>query len=131
MSDEISVDELSAEYMRIRREREELKTKFSEEDGKLESRMGDIEQALLEKMMSADLSSMSTSNAIVIRRIERRYSTSNWDEIYRLIDKHKAYGLLHKRIHDTNMREFLEENPDEYPENLNVSSRHAVTVKRK
>jgi len=131
MSDEISVDDLSAEYMRIRREREELKSKFTEEDGKLESRMGDIEQALLEKMMSADLSSMSTSNAIVIRRIERRYSTSNWDEIYRLIDKHKAYGLLHKRIHDTNMREFLEENPDEYPENLNVSSRHAVTVKRK
>lgn len=131
MSDEISVDDLSAEYMRIRREREELKSKFTEEDGKLESRMGDIEQALLEKMMSADLSSMSTSNAIVIRRVERRYSTSNWDEIYRLIDKHKAYGLLHKRIHDTNMREFLEENPDEYPENLNVSSRHAVTVKRK
>jgi hypothetical protein len=131
MSDEISVDELSAEYMRIRREREELKSKFTEEDGKLDSRMGDIEQALLEKMMSADLSSMSTSNAIVIRRVERRYSTSNWDEIYRLIEKHKAFGLLHKRIHDTNMREFLEENPDEYPENLNVSSRHAVTVKRK
>lgn len=131
MSDEISVDELSAEYMRIRKEREELKAKFSEEDSKLESRMGDIEQALLEKMMAADLSSMSTSNAIVIRRVERRYSTSNWDDIYRLIEKHKAYGLLHKRIHDANMRQFLEENPDEYPENLNVSSRHAVTVKRK
>jgi hypothetical protein len=131
MSDETSVDELSAEYMRVRREREELKAKFTEEDGKLESRMGDIEQVLLEKMMSADLSSMSTSNAIVIRRIERRYSTNNWDEIYRLVDKHKAYGLLHKRIHDINMRQFLEENPDEYPENLNVSSRHAVTVKRK
>ena len=131
MNDETSVDELSAEYMRIRREREELKSKFTEEDGKLESRMGDIEQVLLEKMMAADLSSMSTSNAIVLRRIERRYSTNNWDDIYRLIEKHKAYGLLHKRIHDTNMRQFLEENPDEYPENLNVSSRHAVTVKRK
>ena len=131
MSDEISVDDLSAEYMRIRREREELKAKFTEEDGKLESRMGDIEQKLLDKMLASDLSSMSTSNAIVIRRIDRRYSTTNWDEIYRLIDKHKAYGLLHKRIHDTNMRQFLEENPDEYPENLNVSSRHAVTVKRK
>lgn len=131
MSDETSVDELSAEYMRIRREREELKSKFTEEDGKLESRMGDIEQILLDKMTAADLSSMSTSNAIVIRRIDRRYSTTDWDEIYRLIEKHRAYGLLHKRIHDTNMRQFLEENPDEYPAHLNVSSRHAVTVKRK
>ena len=71
MNDETSVDELSAEYMRIRREREEIKSKFTEEDGKLESRMGDIEQMLLERMMSADLSSMSTSNAIVVRRIEQ------------------------------------------------------------
>lgn len=131
MDDETSVDELSAEYMRIRKQREELKAKFTADDSELESRMGDIEQQLLEKMMASDLSSMSTSNAIVIRRVERRYSTSNWDEIYRLIEKHKAYGLLHKRIHDANMRQFLEENPDEYPENLNVSSRHAVTVKRK
>lgn len=131
MSDETSVDDLAAEYMRIRKEREELSAKFSEEDGKLASRMGDIEQALLEKMMAADLSSMSTSDAIILRRVERRYSTSDWNSIYRLIEKHQAFGLLHKRIHDANMRQFLEENPDEYPEHLNVSSRHAVTVKRK
>ena len=131
MSDEKSVDELSAEYMRLRTQREQLKADFTTEDQKLESEMGDIEQKLLEKMLASDLSSMSTSNAIILRRVDRRYSTTNWDEIYRLVDKHKAFGLLHKRIHDTNMKQFLEENPDEYPENLNVSSRHAVTVKRK
>ena len=131
MSDEKSVDELSAEYMRLRTQREQLKADFTTEDQKLESEMGDIEQKLLEKMLASDLSSMSTSNAIILRRVDRRYSTTNWDEIYRLVDKHKAFGLLHKRIHDTNMRQFLEENPEEYPEHLNVSSRYAVTVKRK
>jgi len=38
---------------------------------------------------------------------------------------------MEKRIHQGNMRLFLEENPDLLPPGLNVDSEYTVTVRRK
>jgi hypothetical protein len=51
--------------------------------------------------------------------------------VYDLIAKHKAFGLLEKRVHNANMRDFLEQHPEEYPAGLNVDSRYTVVVRRK
>ena len=126
-----SVDDLSAEYIRVRTERELLKEKFENADKVFADQLAEIEYKLIQIMNKAETSSMSTDRAIIIKRVSSRYNPTNWEAVYRLIDKYKAYGVLHKRIHDTNMKDFLEEHPDEYPEGLNVDSRYAVTVKRK
>jgi len=34
-------------------------------------------------------------------------------------------------VHDTNMKQFLEEHPDEYPAGLNVENRYTIVVRRK
>jgi len=126
-----SVDELSNEYVRIRTEREALKEKFEDEDKVFEQQLAEIESKLIQIMLADNTTSMSTEKTVIIKRVTKRYNPTNWEAVYRLVDKYKAYGLLHKRIHDTNMKDFLEEHPDEYPEGLNVDSRYAVTVKRK
>jgi hypothetical protein len=126
-----SVDELSTEYIRIRTEREALKEKFEDADKVFENQLAEIEHKLIQIMLAGNTTSMSTEKTVVIKRVMKRYNPTNWEAVYRLVDKYKAYGLLHKRIHDTNMKDFLEEHPDEYPEGLNVDSRYAVTVKRK
>lgn len=126
-----SVDDLSTEYIRIRTEREVLKEKFEGVDKVFEQQLAEIEHKLIQIMLADNTTSMSTERTVVIKRVLKRYNPTNWEAVYRLVDKHKAYGLLHKRIHDTNMKDFLEEHPDEYPEGLNVDSRYAVTVKRK
>jgi len=126
-----SVDDLSAEYIRVRTERELLKEKFEDADKVFADQLAEIEYKLIQIMNKAETSSMSTDRAIIIKRVSSRYNPTNWEAVYRLVDKYKAYGVLHKRIHDTNMKDFLEEHPDEYPEGLNVDSRYAVTVKRK
>ena len=126
-----SVDDLSAEYIRVRTERELLKEKFDDADKVFADQLAEIEYKLIQIMNKAETNSMSTDRAIIIKRVSSRYNPTNWEAVYRLVDKYKAYGVLHKRIHDTNMKDFLEEHPDEYPEGLNVDSRYAVTVKRK
>jgi hypothetical protein len=126
-----SVDDLSAEYIRVRTERELLKEKFEDADKVFADQLAEIEYKLIQIMNKAETSSMSTDRAIIIKRVSSRYNPTNWEAVYRLVDKYKAYGVLHKRIHDTNMKDFLDEHPDEYPEGLNVDSRYAVTVKRK
>jgi len=47
------------------------------------------------------------------------------------LKEHEALELLEKRISQSNMATFLEENPDLHPPGLNVDSRYAVVVRRK
>lgn len=129
--DERSVDELSSEYIQIRAARERKQKDWEVEDKALEQKLLALEGQLLDIMNRTNADSMSTAGAVVMRRVSKTYSTSNWDALYDLVARHKAFGILHKRIHSTNLRQFLEEHPDEYPAGLNVDSRYAVTVRRK
>ena len=130
MSDN-SMDELSAKYIELRTEREQLKHNYEAEDAKFEEKMDELESKMLSIMNSADASSISTTNAVVMRKVTSRYNPTNWDAVYEMIARHKAFGVLHKRVHDTNMRQFLEEHPDEYPAGLNVDRSYQVVVRRK
>ena len=129
--DDKAMDELSAEYIKIRTEREHLKHNYEAEDAKFEEKMAVIESKMLDVMNSANASSISTTNAVVMRKVTSRYNPTNWDAVYVMFARHKAFGVLHKRVHDTNMRQFLEEHPDEYPAGLNVDRSYQVVVRRK
>ena len=126
-----SVADLSNKYVEIRNEREAKREVFEAEDKGYSDQLAEIEAKLIDIMLAENTTSMSTEKYTVIKRVTKRYNPTNWDAVYRLVDKYKAYGALHKRVHDTNMRDFLDQHPDEYPEGLNVDSRYAVTVKRK
>jgi hypothetical protein len=47
------------------------------------------------------------------------------------MQEHGAMGLLDKRIQQTSMREFLEENPEVHPPGLHVDSEYEITIRRK
>lgn len=127
----IDMDDQAQQYLKLRQKRELLKERFTAEDGELEKAMAEIEAQLLDSLNETNSTSMSTNSAVIMRSVRRRYMPTNWDAVYKLIDKHKAYSLLEKRVHNGNMKDFLEEHPDEYPAGLNVDSRFAVTVRRK
>jgi len=126
-----SMDKLSASYILLRAEREQLKLVYEADDAVLNQAMTEIENQMLDVMNSTNATSISTDNATVIRTVRKRYNPSNWEAVYQMISKHEAFGLLEKRIHNGNMKDFLEQHPDEYPAGLNVDSRYAVTVRRK
>jgi hypothetical protein len=125
------MDDLSAQYIRLRQKREILKERFTAEDGELEKAMAEIETQLLDTLNASNSNSMSTNTAVIIRTVRKRYMPTNWNAVYELIQRHGAFGLLEKRVHNGNMKDFLEEHPDEYPAGMNVDSRYAVTVRRK
>jgi len=101
------------------------------EDSVLEKQMAEIEEQMIAELNATNATSINTKSATILRRVTKRYNPTNWDSVYALVEKYKAFGLLHKRIHDANMATFLEEHPEEYPDGLNLDSRYAVTVKRK
>jgi hypothetical protein len=50
--------------------------------------------------------------------------------MYGFIEETGAFGLLEKRLHQTNMKDFLAENPDLYPKGLSVENEFTVVVRR-
>jgi hypothetical protein len=127
----IDMDDQAQQYLKLRQKREILKERFTAEDSELEKAMAEIEAQLLDSLNETNSTSMSTNSAVIMRSVRRRYMPTNWDAVYKLIDKHKAFSLLEKRVHNGNMKDFLDDHPDEYPAGLNVDSRFAVTVRRK
>ena len=128
--DDVSTSKLSAIYLKIRDARSELKAKYEEDDKKLEEQMDVIEAKLLEICKATDADSIKTQAGTVMRRVATRYWTNDWDSMYEFVKENDAYGLFEKRISQTNMKQFLEENPDKFPKGMLLDSAYKITVRR-
>ena len=127
----IPTDKLVKTYVKIRDARKVLSDQFEKDDAELREAMDTIESQLLEacKLIGAD--SIRTEFGTVSRTVKKRYWTNDWHSFYEFLKEHEALELLEKRVAQTNMSTFLEENPDLHPPGLNVDSRYAVVVRRK
>jgi hypothetical protein len=63
--------------------------------------------------------------------VKNRYWTNDWSNFYNFLKDKGKLELLEKRIHQTNMKEFLEEHPDTRPPGLNIDSEYDITIKRR
>ncbi len=126
----VPLEQLTATYIKIRDARGKLKQEYERNDADLEQQMKAIEQEMLEVCKSVDANSIKTNAGTIIRSVKSRYWTNDWDSMYRFIEEHRAFALLEKRLHQTHMKQFLEENPDSQPAGLNVEREFTVVVRR-
>jgi hypothetical protein len=89
-----------------------------------------VSASMLDLCSKEDIDSIKTPFGTLTRRIYSSYWTSDWDQMYKFIAENDAYHLLEKRIHNTNMKEFLEENPDALPIGLQSDRKYAVSVRK-
>jgi hypothetical protein len=130
MDEDVSTSKLSAIYLKIRDARSALKAQYEEEDKQLEAQMDVIEAKLLDICRTTDADSIKTQAGTVIRRVAIRYWTNDWDSMYEFVKANDALGLFEKRISQTNMKQFLEENPDKFPKGMLLDSAYKITVRR-
>lgn len=117
-------------YIRIRDARDTIAKKRDDEIAELQQQLDALEDALLEICKETGQEGGKTSSGSFSRSVKTRYETTDWDRMYAFISEHNAPEILEKRIHQGNMKTFLEENPDLLPEGLNVRSRYSITVRR-
>jgi hypothetical protein len=125
-----SVDMLAETYIKMRDKRSVLKQEWEVKDKAIEVQMKLVEEKLLELCKEINANSISTNHGTIIRSTKSRYWTSDWDSMYQFIKEHDAFGLLEKRVQQTNMKNFLSENPDLLPMGLNVEHEYTVLVRR-
>ena len=125
-----NLDMLAGVYIKIRDARTTLKAEFTTQDSVLQEQMDMLEANMLDACKDLNASSIKTQHGTIIRSVKSRYWTNDWDSMYTFIKEQGAFGLLEKRLHQTNMKDFLVENPDLLPMGLNVESEYTVVVRR-
>jgi hypothetical protein len=128
--DEITVDQIVEVYIKIRDARDEARREADRLEAEFESQLSVLEQQMLEVCKATGATSLKTPHGTVMRTVKSRYWTNDWEKFYQFMFEHHLPDLLEKRIHQTNIKQFLEENPDLLPLGLNVDSEHSITVRR-
>lgn len=127
---ETSVDDLTKLYLKIRDKRDELTKEYDRQCKELEEQLDLVAAEMLDMCKAHNMDSIKTPAGTIMRRVATRYWTNDWDSMYNFIQEHDAYGLLERRIHQTNMKQFLEENPEAFPPGMLVDSAYKITVRR-
>lgn len=128
--DAIPAGKLVTAYLRIRTARAELKAEFEEKDKDFESQMDVIEAEMLEKCKAENADSIKTPEGTIIRAVKARFWPADWDAFNNYVLQNQAIGLLEKRVHQTNMAQWLEENKDNPPPGLNIDRKYTCTVRK-
>lgn len=125
------VDRLVSVYVKIRDKKSELAAEFNEKEKELDAKLDKLKAVLLEHCKETGVESVKTASGTFWRTQRKRFWTSDWEAMNRFIVDNEAVDLLEKRIHQGNMKQFLEENPDTLPPGLNADSEYSITVRRK
>ena len=125
-----STDGLVKHYLSLRNALEQIKEEHKRVLEPLEEEFDLASQELLNVCNSQNADSIKTGEGTVSRRVSSRYWTSDWERMYQFIEENKAPFLLEQRIHNGNMKQFLEENPDKLPMGLQADRKYVIQVRK-
>lgn len=127
---EVPLEKLTRIYIKMREKKAEVAKEMEDKVSKIESDMKTVKTAILQHMKDIGAESLKTSAGVVYRTVRTTYATSDWESMNKFILEHGVPELLEKRIHQTNMKAFLEDNPDLLPPGLNANAEYSVTIRR-
>jgi len=132
MSEEATVpmDKLAKVYRKMQTRIQELTAAYETEVEVLKAQQDQVKNALKEQMLALGLTSVRTTEGTVVLSTKTRYSTTDWDEFKEFVKENDALDLFEKRIAQTNMAQFLKENPALVPPGLNSNAEYSVSVRK-
>ena len=124
-------DKMTKAYIKIRNKRAELKAAFTKEDEELAHQLDILKRALLSYCENNKVESVRTDEGLFFRSQRIKYWTSDWDAMHKFVIEHAVPELFDRRLNQTNMKQFLEENPELKPEGLKIDSEYVISVRKK
>ena len=124
-------EKLTRVYLKIRDKKAQLSAEFKKQEDDLNQQLDQVKAALLNYCKEQGLESVKTSEGIFYRSVKTRYWTSDWEAMHQFVMEHNVPEFLEKRLNQTNVRIFLEENPETVPKGLNVDSEYIISVRKK
>ena len=123
-TDDITIDKLVQIHAKIKAKMDALDSQLA---GLEEQRM-EVRLAIKDMMKAENLETVRTTSGTVSLMKKTRYNTQDWDSFKNFIIEHQVPDLLEKRIAQSNMATFLEENPGLLPPGLNSITEFDIRV---
>lgn len=124
----VPMDKLARIYRKIKAEVDTLTQEYDNKLETLKAQQDELKFAMKDQMQALGVKSVNTAFGTVSMIHKTRYSTQDWDSFKKFIVEHDVVDLLEKRIAQTNMARFLEENPGSVPPGLNSFSDFEIRV---
>jgi hypothetical protein len=131
MSDEIPIEKLTRVYIKMREKKAEVTKELEAKVDEIDKSMRKVKIAILDHLKQIGAESVRTEAGVVYRTVRTTYATTDWESMNKFILEHGVPELLEKRLHQTNMKVFLEEHPDLIPPGLNSNAEYSVTIRSK
>lgn len=126
--DVIPLDKLTKIYRKIKAEIDTLTQEYDTKIELLKAQQDQVKFALKDQMKAVGVKSVNTAFGTVSMIHKTRYNTEDWDSFKKFIVENDVVDLLEKRIAQTNMARWLEENPGKVPPGLNSFSDFEIRV---
>ena len=123
-TDDITIDKLVQIHAKIKAKMDALDSQLAA----LEEQRTEVRLAIKDMMKAENLETVRTTSGTVSLMKKTRYNTQDWDSFKNFIIEHQVPDLLEKRIAQTNMATFLEENPGLLPPGLNSITEFDIRV---
>ena len=96
----------------------------------IKAKRAQIQNALNEACQKLNVTSLKTSVGTLTRTLKTRYWTTDWPEMYKFLKENDALELMEKRISQSNMKDFVANNPDLSPPGLQATSEYSVSIRK-
>lgn len=122
--DTIPLDKLARIYVKMRTAIQDLDKQIET----IKAQQQDVKNAMKDQMQALGTKSARTEFGTITLKEKTRFYTQDWDSFKKFVIEHDAVDLLEKRIAQTNMQTFLEDNPDLHPPGLSSTSEFDISV---
>jgi len=126
----VQVGKMTKAYVRIRDAKAKLKAEYDTADKVFTEQMDTIKRALLDHCKEHGVDSVRTENGLFYRSVKTRYWTGDWAAMHAFIMEHGLPEFLEKRLNQTAVKTFIEENPEITLPALNVDSEYNISVRK-
>lgn len=128
--DKITLDRLTRTYIKMRDQISEVQNEYDAKIAALKEKKDTIAQAMRDMLKEMGVDSARTPHGTVWLTVKTRYYTADWAEFNKFVKEHDAVDLFERRIHQSNMSQWLKEHPDLIPPGLNADSSYDVSVRK-
>lgn len=124
--EDVPVDRLVRIYMKMRIAVQDLDAQIEA----IKEQQQTVKNEIKDRMRGTGVKSLRTDHGTVSLMEKTRFYTNDWDSFKKFMVEHDAIDLLEKRIAQTNMKLFLEENPGVVPPGLNSDTEFDISVRK-
>ena len=122
--DDNKIEKLMQASVNMRDKIEELEKQISE----IKISRDKVDMALNEACRTLNVTSLKTKVGTLSRTLKTRYWSSDWPSMYDFILENKLPEFFEKRLVQSSIKEYLEQNPDKHPPGLQATSEYTVRI---